>query len=295
MGWRDTVEPALGTYTFSFAPSRIYRNLLISVVVFLLALALALVPEAFDRPAARLINGFANRSWLFDYSVAAASKYFTFSGAALMALIWYCWFENNDLEHRTRILVGTLASLGAGMISRLLQHALPTHPRPYYDPVLDFHRPLSLEPPSNTWDSFPSDHVAVFAGLAIVLYIARPRFVMWAILGTIIVESFRAYMGAHYPSDLLAGAALAGSVVWASQTSGPIALGKKVMRCERLSPGLFYLIAFFLSYQIATLFADVRNTLGPVRDHILGSSARVSAPPNGVPVLEPDERRPTRS
>jgi hypothetical protein len=31
----------------------------------------------------------------------------------------------------------------------------------------------------------------------------------------------------------------------------------------------FYMGAFFVSYQIATLFADIRLTLGPVRDHIL--------------------------
>ena len=41
------------------------------------------------------------------------------------------------------------------------------------------------------------------------------------------------------------------------------------MHYERSSRGLFYLVAFFMSYQIATLFQDVRNTFGPVRDYIL--------------------------
>jgi undecaprenyl-diphosphatase len=129
------------------------------------ALALALIPEAFDRPATRLINGFANHSWLFDYLIDASSKYATFTGVVMMALIWYCWFEKRDPERRVRVLVGTLASIGAGAISRILQHELPTHPRPYYDTALGFQLPLNLDEVFfNNWNSFPSDHVAVFAG-----------------------------------------------------------------------------------------------------------------------------------
>jgi membrane-associated phospholipid phosphatase len=248
----------------------IRRNLVISGLVFVCAFALARFPEAFDRPTTRLVNGVANRVWFFDYFTDAASKYFTFSGVILMAMIWYCWFESRDAERRARVLVGTLASVGAGWISRILQHTLPTHPRPYQDAALGFHLPLSPEVPYNNWNSFPSDHATVFAGLAIVLYIGRPKFVVYAIVGTVVVESFRNYIGAHYPSDLIAGAALAAFAVWVSQLSWPILAGKKILRLEQSSPGAFYMSAFFLSYQIATLFNDIRQTLGPVRDHILG-------------------------
>jgi membrane-associated phospholipid phosphatase len=152
--------------------AKILLNITISGLVFLEALALAFVPDAFDRPMTRLINGVANRSWLFDYLADASNKYFTFSGVALMAMVWYCWFEDRDAERRIRLLLGTLASCGAGGISRILQHALPTHPRPYFDPVLGFQLPLSPEQPYNNWSGFPSDHATVFAGLAVVLYIA---------------------------------------------------------------------------------------------------------------------------
>jgi hypothetical protein len=63
---------------------------------------------------------------------------------------------------------------------------------------------------------------------------------------------------------------LAALAVWASQLPWPISVGKKVMRWEQSSPGLFYMSAFFFSYQIATLFIDIRQTLGPLRDNILG-------------------------
>jgi len=65
-------------------------------------------------------------------------------------------------------------------------------------------------------------------------------------------------MGGHYPSDLIAGAALAAFVVWGAQASPSISRGERLMRSEKTSPALFYMIAFFLSYQIATLFEDIR-------------------------------------
>jgi membrane-associated phospholipid phosphatase len=264
------VEAAAGAQKRDDLHGQILRNIVISGLVFLCAFALALVPAAFDRPTARLINGVADRSWLFDYFIDASNRYATFSGVLLIALIWYCWFDNPDTERRARILVGTLASIAAGGISRTLQHTLPTHPRPYYDSALGFHLPLSLDVPYNTWDSFPSDHATVFAGLAVVLYIARPSFVIYAIVWTIVVEAARTYIGAHYPSDLIAAAALAASVVWASQMTWPVSTGKKLIRWEQSSPAVFYMSAFFLSYQIATLFNDIRQTLGPLRHHMLG-------------------------
>jgi hypothetical protein len=154
------VELHAGINDHGFAASRIHRNLLLSCAVLLAAFALAQAPEVFDRPVTRLINDFANRSWLFDYFVAASSKYYTFSGVALMAMIWFCWFDDSAPENRARILVGTLASLGAGIASRFLQHTLPTHPRPYYDLALGFHRPLSLEPPGRLYSLVGSNVIA---------------------------------------------------------------------------------------------------------------------------------------
>src|SRR5712664_844649 len=132
----------------------IRRNALISSVVFLGALALALSPGSFDGPLLSLINSLAGRSAVFDGLAYASSSYFTFSGVVLMALIWGCWFDSNDPDNRARILLGTLASLGAGVISRSLQHTLPSHPRPVYDPALNFQTPSGLEQPYHTWNSF---------------------------------------------------------------------------------------------------------------------------------------------
>jgi PAP2 superfamily len=118
--------------------------------------------------------------------------------------------------------------------------------------------PANLDQPLNTWNSFPSDHVTVFAGLAIVIYIARSRFALAAIAFTALAELARVYMGAHYPSDLIGGAALASLVVWATETSWFTSLGSRIVARQRRSPSLFYMSAFFVSYQIATLAGDIR-------------------------------------
>jgi undecaprenyl-diphosphatase len=158
------------------------------------------------------------------------------------------------------------------MVSRLSQHAFSTHPRPIHDPSFHFQAPGGYVEVYNTWDSFHSDHVAVLGGLVAVIYIARSRFAIFAIVWTALVETSRTYTGAHYPSDLIGGAALGAMVVWVAQASWPISLGGRVMRWEQSSPSLFYMSAFFLTYQITTLFGDIRFTFSPLIRHMLSFS-----------------------
>ena len=149
-------------------------------------------------------------------------------------------------------------SLGAVGVSRFLQHALSSHPRPIYDTAFEFHRPGSHIPSFNAWNSFPSDHATAFGGLVIVVFLARPRLGLLAGVWFCVLELSRAYMGAHYPSDLVGGAALGASLVFLGQLAAAISCGKRVVLWERSSPALFYMVAFFVSYQIATLFQDFR-------------------------------------
>jgi membrane-associated phospholipid phosphatase len=260
------------TRQYSVDFHRILRNVLFASAIFLVAFVLARIPEAFDRPIARWLNSFINQSPLFDRFVGVSSGAAAFYGGVLVALIWHCWFGTKDLETRARILIGTLAAVGAGIISRLSQHAFATHPRPRLDPSLSFQAPGGYSG-YNTWDSFPSDHVAVFAGLVIIIYIAASRFTIFVIFWTILLECFRIYTGAHYPSDQIGGAGLAAMAVWVAQAPWFVSLGRRLItRWEQLSPAMFYMIAFFWTYQIATLFGDIRTTLsytfGPLLRHM---------------------------
>jgi undecaprenyl-diphosphatase len=235
------------------------RHVLASAVVFILAFAAADHPNLFDRPVTVFINRLAGHSDLFDRIVHLIYWYPTFTGAPLMALVWACWFEDEDFERRSRIMLGTLTAAGAGFISRLLQHALPTHPRPYYDAAIQFRVPLNQEQLLNTWHSFPSDHVTVFAGLVAVLFVARSRLAVPMLIYTAVMELARTYMGAHYPSDLIGGAALAFMSVWAVQVPSVVAGGVRVVAWERRHRPAFYATAFFLSYHVAMLFSELRS------------------------------------
>jgi membrane-associated phospholipid phosphatase len=238
------------------------RNALISLAILLISFALVDFPSLFDYPLTRLINSFAGRSYLVDKILWHLDGNFTYSGVILVSIIWGSWFQSTDPNNRARLLVGTIVSLGAGICSRFIQYVIHTHSRPVYDAVVGFH-PLSFDPHNrfHAWSSFPSDHATVFAGLVIVIYISRSRFRWLAVAWTMFIESLRIYVGGHYPTDVIAGAALAGVCVWSAQAPRAISVGYRALNFERSTPSLFYLYAFFISYQIATLFLELRKAL----------------------------------
>ncbi len=237
-----------------------------SCAIFGLAIVLVRNPHLFDWPLTKIINHEANRSQIFDVAFYDLDHYNTFSGLLLMAFVWFCWFGVDLFEEHARILVGTLLAFPVGMLSRFLQHQLSTHPRPFYDPAFGFIRPSMLDAtPLNTWNSFPSDHATAFGALVIVIMLQRPRLGWFVIPWFVLLECARVYMGAHYPSDLIGGVALAGIVVLAAQAPWVIHIGQRVVRWERSSPSWFYMLAFLLSSQVATLFSDLRYMAGGVK------------------------------
>lgn len=238
------------------------RYVLACFGILLGAFALVHVPRYFDLPLETWINSYAGRP-IPDRLFYDLDTYFIFSGAIVVALIWSCWFGSADPDMRARLIAGIGAAIAAGAISRFLQHILTTHPRPFYDPALGFHLPSVTNPdPLNTWNSFPSDHAAVFFGLAAVVTLARPKLGYLAFVWLAFVESSRSYVGAHYPSDLIGGAALGIGMVWTAQTDRIVTLGRRIAAWEQSSPALFYMAAFLLSYELAIIFADIRSIVG---------------------------------
>ena len=239
------------------------RNTLLSVLVFGAAMILVFVPRAMDYPVTHLMNGVLAQNAFIAAVLFSFDRYFSFSGVAMMALVWSCWFAATSHDLRARLLAGTLVVFPAGILSRALQHRLSTHPRPFYDQALDFHLPhIAGALPLNTWNSFPSDHATVFGGLVAVIFIARPKLGMFALAWLSMVELGRVFVGAHYPTDLIGGAALGSGLVWASQSALPVSAARRIEAWEQIWPACFYAVAFFISYQIATLFGDIRDMVG---------------------------------
>lgn len=228
---------------------------------------------AVDYPLIRTLNAALPLPPDADLALAWVTTYYLFTGVLFMALIWYCWFACPDARARAAVLCGTVAAFLAGIAGRLLQLALPTHARPLHDAALGMTFGAIDPAELNHWSAFPSDHAAVQFGLAAVVLLLRRRLGVAALTWAALLNLVRVHLGVHYPTDVLGGAALGVLAVLLAQgvAAGPVAAA--LPGWERRAPGGFYAVAFFLSYNIATLFDEARTgalaTLRLLR-HLLG-------------------------
>jgi undecaprenyl-diphosphatase len=220
----------------------------------------------FDSSILIFLNGFARQSFIFDKTMAELVDIDLLKGGILMGFIWWHWFgklnekENQVIrEHIIATLVGSFAAL---FTARILALTLPFRFRPLHRTDIDFVLPYTMEPEILTdWSAFPSDHAVLFFCLAFSFWYISKRLALFSIIYVAIVISFpRIYLGLHYPTDILAGAAL--GLAFAFTANRPIVrhtLSRPVFSLMYRLPGMFYFSFFLTSYQIAVLFNDVRK------------------------------------
>ena len=103
-----------------------------------------------------------------------------------------------------------------------------------------------------------------------LLRLYRPLGVVYMVYSTLWMCLSRLYLGMHYPSDLLAGAALGTSVVWATEKAFSASSQSWFGLCaqqflywlhrvEQTRPNVFYAAAFLASFELAVMFDDIRN------------------------------------
>src|SRR5215471_12131200 len=113
----------------------------------------------FDSTLVLCLNKIVGKSPLLDRSVELLSDNSLLNGVLLVAFLWLIWFKDKREESRIRLLMGGVAAVLAGVLSRLLQLSLPFHFRPLLNPELNLTTPSGVDPASwNHWNSFPSDH-----------------------------------------------------------------------------------------------------------------------------------------
>jgi undecaprenyl-diphosphatase len=256
-----SVAPALSLRSFPIFNSPGVLNLAVGAVVLLVSGFIAAQRHReWDYPAIWAMNSYANRSAVLDYLAQALTARDLLQGAAFISLIWFLWFSTSESEIRARLMNGTIAASCAGIVSRGLQLVLPTHLRPLHSPAVGFVLPRGVEPGMlNHYNSFPSDHGALFFALSLVIYRSRPRLGLMAFVWAVLLAIARIYEGYHFPSDVVGSMGLALIVMTLFNHHWFHRVAYQVVTWGHKSPACFYLLAFLLTYQTATLFADVRE------------------------------------
>lgn len=204
-------------------------------------------------------NQFAGTSVDLDTGVIAFSDMAFFNGLLLIAIVWFIWFRSQSKE-RNQLISGMLGAALAGPISRLLQIVLRFHPRPIHAPWLHVKIAATVNPVDlNHWGSFPSDHAAAFGALAllITLHARRLGIIAWAI--TLAACASRVFLAFHWPSDIVAGIAFGCICVLACRRFIPLRVPALVMKLESRYAAQFYTAAFLITFEIGSLFHDLRT------------------------------------
>ncbi|HEX2116424.1 MAG TPA: phosphatase PAP2 family protein [Alphaproteobacteria bacterium] len=217
-----------------------------------------------DQSVFRFFGGFARRSEALDWLLVVFVDLDLFKGGVIFSLLWLIWFDlRPGLSERRALLVHTIVGgMLVGALSRASQNFLPHRARPMGG-ADGFSPPFGIEPKTvewmREWSSFPSDHAALYFALATGLWLANRCWGTLALAWTLLVICLpRIYVGLHFPSDILAGAAL-GIVVMLVMARLPRQFTLAKLRFEKTHSPLFYGAAFLLTIEMAYNFDNLRT------------------------------------
>jgi membrane-associated phospholipid phosphatase len=231
-----------------------------AAVLLIMGAVVLFVPYGWDHAVTSALNTYAHRSFWFDAACHAISENTMFSGMIFAALLWYCWFAFPDVHSRHKTLSGTLASAIAAMLSRVTQLMSPSRPRPFQDPSLHLKLPFTIKLDSlrHVASSFPSDHAALYFALAATIWSVNRKIGYYVFAFAALLDLIRMYLGFHYLSDLIGGAALGILCACVIQNISAASLTKRMSALYQAPTPAFYAVAYCVTYAISTMFFDVR-------------------------------------
>lgn len=225
--------------------------------------------SAFDTHITLFLNSFAGRFWSVDRVVKFLQSNDLAQGLFAMAVFYYVWFQprgsDNSAEttqRRQRLLVTLFMCVPAVLAARVVAWSLPYRMRPIYSPDLHLRRAYSFDPGILlSWSSFPSDHAVFYFAFATGIFlVSRKTGLLLYLHAAFIICLPRIYLGAHYPSDVLAGAMLGCGFACLTKWTALRSLAtRQAFRLHERSLGLFHAALFYFAYETAHMYEDLRH------------------------------------
>ncbi|PRX33471.1 undecaprenyl-diphosphatase [Paraburkholderia sp. BL18I3N2] len=203
-------------------------------------------------------------------SIERITDLYTFKGLVLIPVLWWMWFQQNKRrDWRREMVIATLLSgLVALFVGRLLTHWLPFRVRPVYSAELHLHfAGNNLQDALLTnWSSFPSDHAMLWMAIATGIFLVWRGIGVLAILYTVLFICVpRAYLGFHYPTDLLVGAAVGIGITYVmTRDAIRVRYATPALRWIERYPGPSGMLAFVLCLELVTQFDELRTLASSV-------------------------------
>ena len=228
-------------------------------------LAMLLAPViAWDHTITLWLNRFAGDHAAVDRFIYNLADSAMLKGGLFMAFLWWQWFQRDAAtsQRRQTILTALAGAILAIGVARVLQIMLPFRERPLHTDSLTMITPVGVNPDTlDGWSSFPSDHAVLFFALAMAVWrLHRPLGVLAFLWSAMAICLPRVYLGYHYATDILVGAAI-GAVIMqlAFMLLRPALLAQPLLRWEARHATSFYCLAFLATLELAVLFQDVRQ------------------------------------